>query len=132
MLTLTQTQIQILYYKLFRPKLTLISNVTYRQPPVTAKNHLTQVGIDYNLDCTTANPNHPFPCTPVYLLITQEEQKLVQMEGVHQHNEMVIKNEIHKNVVGGSSMIGFPIVIAVSERDMPGIKPGPQTGTPSL
>ena len=27
-------------------------------------------------------------------------------------------------MVGGSSMIGFPLVIAVSERDMPGIKPG--------
>ena len=32
---------------------------------------------------------------------------------------------VHKNVVGGSSMIGFPFVIAVSEWDMPGIKPGP-------
>ena len=28
-------------------------------------------------------------------------------------------------MVGGSSMIRFPLVIAVSERDMPGIKPGP-------
>ena len=26
---------------------------------------------------------------------------------------------------GGSSMIRFPLVIAVSERDMPGIEPGP-------
>ena len=32
---------------------------------------------------------------------------------------------IKQNMVGGSSMIGFPLVIAVSERDMPGIKPGP-------
>ena len=31
---------------------------------------------------------------------------------------------VNENVVGGSSMIGFPLVIAVSERDMPGIKPG--------
>ena len=31
---------------------------------------------------------------------------------------------LHKNVVGGSNMIGFPLVIAVSERNMSGIKPG--------
>ena len=34
-------------------------------------------------------------------------------------------NVVHENVVGGSSMIGFPLVIAFSERDMPGIEPGP-------
>ena len=28
-------------------------------------------------------------------------------------------------MVGGSSMIGFPLVIALHERDMPGIEPGP-------
>ena len=40
---------------------------------------------------------------------------------------MVMKKQhvVHKNVVGGSSMIGFPLVISVSERDMPGIEPGP-------
>ena len=32
---------------------------------------------------------------------------------------------VHENVVDGSSMIRFPLVIAVSERDLPGIKPGP-------
>ena len=32
---------------------------------------------------------------------------------------------VHKNVEGGSNMIGFPLVIAVSELDMPEIKPGP-------
>ena len=32
---------------------------------------------------------------------------------------------IHESVMGGSSMIGFPLVIADSERDMPGIEPGP-------
>ena len=32
---------------------------------------------------------------------------------------------VHNNVLGGSSMIGLPLVIAVSERDMPGIEPGP-------
>ena len=31
----------------------------------------------------------------------------------------------HENMVDGSSMIGFPLVIADSEQDMPGIKPGP-------
>ena len=31
----------------------------------------------------------------------------------------------HKNVVGGSSIIGFPLLIADSERDMSGIEPGP-------
>ena len=36
-----------------------------------------------------------------------------------------IKHVLHRNLVGGSSMIVFPLVIAVSERDMPGIKPGP-------
>ena len=35
------------------------------------------------------------------------------------------KHVVHENVVGGSSMIRFPLVIAVSERDMPGIEPGP-------
>ena len=28
-------------------------------------------------------------------------------------------------MLGGSSMLGFPLVIAVSEQDMPGIEPGP-------
>ena len=28
-------------------------------------------------------------------------------------------------MVGGSSMVRFPLVIAVSERDMSGIEPGP-------
>ena len=28
-------------------------------------------------------------------------------------------------MLGGSSMIGFPLVIAVSEQDMPVIEPGP-------
>jgi hypothetical protein len=32
---------------------------------------------------------------------------------------------VPKNVVVGSSMIGFPLVIAVSKRDMPGTEPGP-------
>ena len=35
------------------------------------------------------------------------------------------KHVVHVNMVGGSSMIGFPLVIAVSDRDMPGIEPGP-------
>jgi hypothetical protein len=30
-----------------------------------------------------------------------------------------------RKVVGGSIMIGFPLVIAVPEQDMPGIEPGP-------
>jgi hypothetical protein len=30
-----------------------------------------------------------------------------------------------KNVVGGSSMIGFPLVIAVPEQNLPGFEPGP-------
>ena len=35
-------------------------------------------------------------------------------------------HEVHENVVGGSSIIwGFPLVIGDSERDMPGIEPGP-------
>ena len=29
-----------------------------------------------------------------------------------------------KNVVDGSSMIGFPLVIADSQQDMPGMEPG--------
>ena len=35
------------------------------------------------------------------------------------------KHEVHEKVGSGSSMIGFPLVIAVSERDIPGIEPGP-------
>ena len=33
------------------------------------------------------------------------------------------KHVVHENVVGDSSIIGFPLVIAVSERDMSGIEP---------
>ena len=32
---------------------------------------------------------------------------------------------VHKNVVGGSSMIRYLVVIAESLQEMPGIKPGP-------
>ena len=35
------------------------------------------------------------------------------------------KHVVHENVQDGSSMIGFPLIIADSERDMPGIKPEP-------
>ena len=36
------------------------------------------------------------------------------------------KHVVHENGVGGSSVLrGFPLVIAVSERDMPGFEPGP-------
>ena len=38
---------------------------------------------------------------------------------------MAHKHVGHENVVGGISMIGFPLVISVSEWDMPGIEPGP-------
>ena len=38
---------------------------------------------------------------------------------------MYFKHVVHINMVGGSSMMEFPLVIAVSEQDMPGIKPGP-------
>jgi hypothetical protein len=34
------------------------------------------------------------------------------------------KHVFHKNLVVGSSIIGFPLLRAVSEQDMPGIKPG--------
>ena len=33
--------------------------------------------------------------------------------------------EVRQSVVVGSSMIGFPLVIADSEQDMQGIEPGP-------
>ena len=36
-----------------------------------------------------------------------------------------IKHIEHRNVVEVSSMIGFPLVMADSERDKPGIEPGP-------
>ena len=32
---------------------------------------------------------------------------------------------VHYNMVDGSSMIRYPLVIAVSEKDMPRIEPGP-------
>ena len=35
------------------------------------------------------------------------------------------KHVVHEILVDGSSMIGFPLVKADSERNMPGIKPGP-------
>ena len=50
----------------------------------------------------------------------------------HTTLETLYKHVVHKNVVGGSSLIRFPLVKAVSERDMPGIEPGPlgwQTST---
>ena len=39
---------------------------------------------------------------------------------------VVVRCVVHKNVVGGSSMIRFPRIISVSELDMLGIEPGPQ------
>jgi hypothetical protein len=36
-----------------------------------------------------------------------------------------VKHVVHENVVGGISLIGFPLVAAIPERDMLGIKPGP-------
>ena len=36
---------------------------------------------------------------------------------------IIYKQIVHKNVVGDSSMIGFPLVKADSERDIPGIQP---------
>ena len=36
------------------------------------------------------------------------------------------KHAVHENMVGGSNMVGFPLVIAVSEWDIIGIKPGTQ------
>ena len=35
------------------------------------------------------------------------------------------KQVVHEDVVGGSSMIGVHLVIAVSEQNMTGIEPGP-------
>jgi hypothetical protein len=40
------------------------------------------------------------------------------------HLSQIFKYVVHNNVVGGSSMVGFSLVIAVSERDMPEIEPG--------
>jgi hypothetical protein len=37
----------------------------------------------------------------------------------------------HKNMVVGNSMIGFLLVIDVSEWDIPGIEPGPLGGNTS-
>ena len=43
----------------------------------------------------------------------------------HSSNKL-IKHVVHKNVVGGSSIIwGFPLVIADSEQDIRGIEPWP-------
>ena len=38
---------------------------------------------------------------------------------------LFVLHVVHRTVVDGRSMIGFPLVITDSERDMPGIKPGP-------
>ena len=40
------------------------------------------------------------------------------------YNIRVNKRVVQENVVGGTSIIGFPLVIAVSEQDIPGIEPG--------
>ena len=42
------------------------------------------------------------------------------------------KNVAHENEVGISSLIGFPLVIADSEQDIPGIQPGTPDYTPAL
>ena len=45
--------------------------------------------------------------------------------------ELSHEHVVHRNMVDGSSMIGFPLVITDSEQDMPGIEPWPlgwQTG----
>ena len=44
---------------------------------------------------------------------------------VHLLRLIIHKHLVHENMVGGSSMIVFPLVIAVSERDLPGIETGP-------
>ena len=36
---------------------------------------------------------------------------------------VVYKHVVHENEVNGSSMVGFPLLIADFERDMPGIEP---------
>ena len=42
------------------------------------------------------------------------------------YNAQLSKDVVHENVVGGSNITWvFPLVIADSERDMPGIEPGP-------
>ena len=41
-----------------------------------------------------------------------------------QGGSKVVQVVVHKNVMGGSSTICFRLVIAVTERDMPGIKHG--------
>ena len=35
------------------------------------------------------------------------------------------KHVVYENVLDGSSMVGFPLVIADSLQDIPGIEPGP-------
>ena len=47
------------------------------------------------------------------------------MTAIDMKSEVENKHVLHANVVGGSSMIRFPLGIAVSEQDMPGIEPGP-------
>ena len=44
---------------------------------------------------------------------------------------MDIMHVVLENMLGGNSKIGFPLVIANSERDIPGIEPGPG-GEPAL
>ena len=50
---------------------------------------------------------------------------IFQPKFVEGSNPKSIWHLVHENVVGGNSMIRFRLVIAVSERDMPGIEPGP-------
>jgi hypothetical protein len=41
------------------------------------------------------------------------------------YRETEVEHVVHENMEDGSSMLRFPLVIADSEQDMPGIKPGP-------
>ena len=51
---------------------------------------------------------------------------LMTIPGQDPASRLAHKHVVHKNVVGGSSVLRvFPLVIAVSERDMPGFEPGP-------
>ena len=68
--------------------------------------------------------------TKAYILrLPALDYRLSNAGSLHHHHHLIqwiFVLVVHKNVVGGNSIIwGFPLVIANSEQDMPGIEPGP-------
>jgi hypothetical protein len=66
-------------------------------------------------------------CTKTVSLLLAPTCLIVEIFAACHFLFVCLKNKqvVHKNMVDGNSMIGFLLVIADSEQDVLGIKPGP-------